>query len=230
MSKQTNTNISILSGSISGLTQVLVGYPFDTFKIKAQTQHQNIITLKNVFNGVRFPLLTILPITTIQFSLEEKLKNNIDNRYVTGAITGISTSPLVSITDLLRIRKQQNLTIPLDFKRGQLFTLLRETISLSIYFGTYNTIKTNLEKHNFNNISSITIAGGICGSLSWTITYPIDIIKSRIQSYTSNTFLEAIKKKRLWDGLLVCNARSIIINSLGWLVYEKSKQFIYNLC
>ncbi len=224
-----NNNVNLLSGGITGFTQVVVGFPFDTLKIKAQTQHNQCITFKNVFNGVKIPLLTVLPITTVQFSLEDSLKGSIENRFITGAITGLMTSPIVSITDLLRIRKQQHLTVPIDYRRGQFVTMLRETISFSIYFGTYNKIKTYLEGNNYSNTASIMVSGAICGPVSWTVTYPIDIIKSRIQSYSSNTFLEAIKQKRLWDGLLICNIRAVIINSMGWLVYEKSKQFIYTL-
>ena len=218
--------INIIAGGFSGFTQVVVGFPFDTLKIKKQTLNKKVFTYKTIYRGVRFPLITILPITTIQFSLEDYLKTIIDNRFVTGALTGMATSPLVSITDLLRIREQQNTQVPLDITRGQAITMIRETISLSIYFGTYSTIKTHLKKKDYGDISSILVAGSVCGCLSWTLTYPLDIAKSRLQSYNVGSVVDAIKKGKLGGGLLICNVRAIIINSIGWLVYEKTKQFI----
>ena len=223
-----NNYTTILAGVFTGFTQVVVGFPFDTYKIKTQTSNLNTITYKNIYSGIRYPLMTILPITAIQFSLEDYLTNIIDNRFITGAITGMATSPLISITDLLRIRTQQHLLFPLDITRGQAITMVRDIISVSIYFGTYNFIKTYLEKKEYSNTASIIVAGSTCGCLSWTATYPLDIAKSRIQSYKADHFMNAIIKGNLWNGLLICNIRSIIINSIGWLVYEKTKRSMSN--
>ena len=185
-----------------------------------------MITYKTIFRGIRYPLITILPITAIQFSFEDYLKTIIHNRFITGALTGMATSPLISVTDLLRIRKQQGIKVPIDITRGQVITMIRDTISFSIYFGTYSTIKTHLKQKGYGDTLSIIVAGSACGCLSWTLTYPLDIAKSRFQSYRVNSVADAIKKGKLWEGLFICNVRAIIINSIGWLVYEKTKNFI----
>jgi solute carrier family 25 carnitine/acylcarnitine transporter 20/29 len=70
--------------------------------------------------------------------------------------------------------------------RGLLTTVYRQFPSFVIYFGSYDVIKTTLLQHQQQlqqqNLLASIIAGGIAGSLSWAIIYPIDLIKTRIQS------------------------------------------------
>jgi solute carrier family 25 carnitine/acylcarnitine transporter 20/29 len=70
--------------------------------------------------------------------------------------------------------------------RGLLTTVYRQFPSFIIYFGSYDVIKTTLlqqqQQLQHQNLLASIIAGGIAGSLSWTIIYPIDLIKTRIQS------------------------------------------------
>ena len=215
--------INFMSGIVNGLTQVIISYPFDTFKIKYQTDSKIVITYKNIFKGIKYPIYTIIPIITLQFSLENYLSNFTSNRFISGAITGIIVSPIVSITDLYRIREQHSITNKINITNGIDITLLREMLAISVYFGSYNTIKNYMIEQKINESLSIITSGGICGSLSWTLTYPIDVIKSRIQSNKVYSIKEGYKKGKLWKGLLICNIRSILINSIGFFVYEKTK-------
>ena len=50
------------------------------------------------------------------------------------------------------------------------------------------------------------ISGGLAGITSWTITYPIDTIKTRIQNIS---FSKAIKQYNLFKGLSVSLLRAL---------------------
>ena len=66
-------------------------------------------------------------------------------------------------------------------------TLIREVIALSQYFSLYEFFT-----ENFSSVSGVSernrsmmasfLAGGLAGSLSWLFSYPLDYIKSIIQS------------------------------------------------
>ena len=55
--------------------------------------------------------------------------------------------------------------------------------------------------------------------LSWLITYPIDVIKTRIQSEKYN-LKNALSKGKFNHGLSYCLLRSFIVNGFSFLVYE----------
>ena len=70
--------------------------------------------------------------------------------------------------------------------RGMIVTLIRETPSFAIYFGTFELYCTALtpEGSDVDCIGplGLLLAGGMSGISSWVLTYPIDVIKSRFQA------------------------------------------------
>lgn len=68
--------------------------------------------------------------------------------------------------------------------RGMLTTIVRETPGFGIYFLTYDTLTRSLgcEPDDIYIIPKLLIAGGLSGITSWISTYPVDVIKSRLQA------------------------------------------------
>ena len=64
------------------------------------------------------------------------------------------------------------------------------------------------------------LSGGICGVTSWTVTYPIDTIKTR-QAFHNISFIDACKQGSFWKGYLTCALRAFFVNSAGFYVYDK---------
>lgn len=60
----------------------------------------------------------------------------------------------------------------------------------------------------------VFLSGGISGTLSWLVTYPIDTIKSRIQ--TNITFKDALNKGNIFNGLSICLVRTFLVNATGF--------------
>ena len=100
----------------------------------------------------------------------------------------------------------------LNLFRGFYATLPREIIGCSLWFGTYNYLKQK-------NIHPI-ISGSLTGAVSWTLSYPIDVIKTRIQSNPKLSYKDAIKMGYLWKGYKYCILRTIVFSSILVPTYE----------
>ena len=88
-----------------------------------------------------------------------------------------------SIDCLQKIYKQSGIK---GCYKGMVLTLVRETPSFAIYFGTFELYCAALtpEGSSIDCIGplGLLLAGGMSGISSWVFTYPIDVVKSRFQA------------------------------------------------
>ena len=73
--------------------------------------------------------------------------------------------------------------------KGLMVTALRELPSIGCYFTVYKYMREKLDKA-FGagwGVTSTIFAGGIAGCASWTVVYPLDVIKTNIQTATLKT-------------------------------------------
>lgn len=206
-----------LAGMVSGTFQVISGHPFDTLKVNIQNNNSKYfnLNLKNLYRGMSYPLITNTFLVSLQFGVYNNFKengySNLTSSMFAGLATGITSSPI----DRFKIKRQiQATSIYNNPFKGISLTLSREVPANIIYFGTYTNMR--------NNDYCVLLSGGIAGFLSWLITYPIDVIKTRVQSDKFLTIKDAIKKKDFYKGLSPCLARALVVNSIGFYVYEKS--------
>jgi solute carrier family 25 carnitine/acylcarnitine transporter 20/29 len=226
-----------ISGGLSGIAQILVGYPLDTMKVLKQNNIK--INMKNSlnYNGVKYPLqLSIISNSIVfgisntlnkynnyQYSTNKKINNNI-NMFINGYVAGIVSSPFVYIYDIKKTNVQTNNNNKLkDFMikskfNGLFMTIMRESIGFGTYFCVYDLLK-NEYKYNTE------ISGGLAGVTNWTITYAIDVIKNR-QLSNNISIIEAYKMKNMFSGYKYCLLRAFIVNSLIFSVYEKINNII----
>jgi solute carrier family 25 (mitochondrial carnitine/acylcarnitine transporter), member 20/29 len=212
---------SFIAGFLTGSIQTILGHPFDTIKVLMQTNkftgYRYNTNLKGLYKGLSYPLITQSVVVSSLFGVFETAKSHGFDNFTAGGISGISTGLLLTPIELAKIKKQiGNKNVIKSIKNpmlGIIPTLYREIIGNSIYFGTYYCAK--------NNDIPIFISGGIAGVLCWTVSYPLDVIKSRIQSSECTTIKEAIVKKNFFKGLSPCLMRALVINSVGFWCYEK---------
>lgn len=188
-----------LAGSISGIAQTISGHGFDTLKVRKQTNMPLNFNITNLYRGITFPLLSNTMIIGSQFYFYHNYSS-----LLSGVISGLMVGPI----DYFKIQKQinKNYKYKLQKPLGMNITILRECISMPIYFNTYYYLKEKTD-NSF-------ISGGTAGVLSWLIPYPIDTIKTRIQ--TGCTLKESISKKQYMKGLSLCLARGFVVNAVGF--------------
>lgn len=214
-------NSEFFNGFIVGSVQTISGHPLDTFKTNIQSGQK--LNIYKIYNGLSYPFLTNSIVNSIMFGSFSYLNEKINNSFISGLLAGIIISPIVSPIDKFKIDRQLNKKGPIytDIFRGLNITCARESIGTAIYFSTYNILK---ESSIIQGDKNIMISGGIAGSLSWLLTYPIDVIKTRIQGGIDKNIFRAYNRGQLFKGLGVCLVRSFFVNGIGFYIYEKIKK------
>ncbi len=212
-----------ISGSISGLVVCLIGHPLDTLKTVSQSRNKGIVTPHKwyrVYNGIKYPLVGSSIVHSCMFGTNKYLHKKTQNHYFSGFLTGVLISSIITPIELYKVRAQNMLSLKVNPYRGALPTVIRESISGSIYFGAYNQMR----KNDIN----ILVSGGLSGWLSWLSIYPIDVCKTRIQSDKARTIVDALKMGGLWKGFGYCSLRCVLGSAAGFYAYEKTIKFLTN--
>lgn len=226
-------------GNIFGITQVIIGHPFDT--IKTNLQHK--ISIKPfikkpqlLFNGIKYPMIMNGFGMSLIFGNYDYFYNLTQSRILSGIITGTISSFFITPFDLWKIQNQistknkinyqsnynhqssyKYLNILFKYYSGNSLTISREIIASPVYFYTYYYLNN---KYQFGPF----ISGGFSGCISWLITYPIDTIKTRKQIYQNLTLLQLIKQGSLFKGITITLTRAFIVNSFCFTFYEYLKK------
>ena len=204
-----------------GLTEISMGHPFDTAKVLIQNKKKWLgLPISHYYRGWRFPLCCSCIFNCTVFPMYEKTIKYTNSYWLSGFLSGMVVSPIVFTLDTFKIKKQINKPISLSLLKpmhGFWSTTARETIAMTGYFGTYNSLK----KEGYNPM----ISGGIAGLVNWTTTYPIDVIHAR-QIAQHISIEQAIKQGNLWKGFPVCATRAVLVNATTFSVYEKVKKIM----
>jgi solute carrier family 25 carnitine/acylcarnitine transporter 20/29 len=129
--------------------------------------------------------------------------------------------------------------------KGQMITLAREFFGYGIYFATYEALiqrTMGLEGKKRSDIQAWKqcLFGALSGYCLWTVIYPIDVIKSKLQtdnldplkrSFSSS--MDCFKKTLandgiagLYRGFLPCMLRAGPVNAATFLAYEVTMNYI----
>lgn len=90
------------------------------------------------------------------------------------------------------------------------------------------------------SLTSALLAGGLSGVCTWTLTYPIDYIKTLVQtddivkpkqSSMMGYLREELAKgsvKQLFVGFEIMIVRAFFVNAAGFFCFEVGKRAVYN--
>ena len=199
----------IIGGIGAGTMQVIVGYPFDTFKVRYIESNAKSIKsclqlmikdngLKSFYQGIKSPLLGSAFYNANMFYsyslfdkyISKKEKSIFHNAAISGALVGVTTTFIESPMDLaktqMQIDKKLTLTHILKntnlktFYRGFWPTMIRNIPASGLYFGIYDHLY-NYYKTIDRPLYGSLVAGAMAGFMCWSTTYPLDNIKTRIQ-------------------------------------------------
>eukprot|EP00163_Fabomonas_tropica_P018055 TRINITY_DN3205_c0_g7_i3.p1 TRINITY_DN3205_c0_g7~~TRINITY_DN3205_c0_g7_i3.p1 ORF type:complete len:252 (+),score=21.87 TRINITY_DN3205_c0_g7_i3:575-1330(+) len=120
--------------------------------------------------------------------------------------------------------------------RGIVPTFWREWPATGSYFMTYEYLKRYMTpKGQETSHTTLLFAGGVAGIVSWVITYPFDIIKTRIQEHDRNTTMVQTAKELtqggrsiapLFRGMSAAILRAFPVNAACFWAYEVTMKFL----
>jgi solute carrier family 25 carnitine/acylcarnitine transporter 20/29 len=108
-------------------------------------------------------------------------------------------------------------------------TILRESF-LGIYFGTYDFCMSHFRKEGKVSMLGSLLSGGLAGVATWSVMYPVDYVKTRIQSdslenpqykNSIDCFQKELKQgyKVLFRGFEIMIARAFFVNAFGFMCF-----------
>lgn len=193
--------------------------------------------------------------------------------WLAGAIGGLATWVVSTPTELIKCRAQLSTSstgastwgitreiLKTEGVRGLYFggavTALRDSIGYGFYFWSYAfSTRLMLQKyppseHNEmgTEAAKVLLCGGLAGVVTWASIFPLDVIKTRVQTqgFSSGgeptpllTTNPVVTKERrssatevaknayrnegvniFFKGLMVCSIRAFMVNAVQWAVYE----------
>ena len=241
----TSNNFSyknFMYGWLAGINAVIVSHPIDTIKTNIQEKKIIQYNFKSLYKGISAPLVGVGFEKAIVFGVFESTRKYTGSDIISGALSGLSASLIVTPFERIKILLQTNQSISKNnLNKSYLFqglsaTFYRETPGFAIYFATYNFLKekTLQKKSEINLFESFTY-GALAGSSAWVFIYPQDRIKTHMQALKDRkiTFGEGFREilqdggyKGFYRGFHYALMRAIPLHATAFMTMEMCKKYL----
>jgi hypothetical protein len=205
-------------GLIIGISQTIVGYPFDTLKIHAQRGLP--LTYNRLYAGAKYQFVIASITSTACYLAFDEVYNHTNNSILAGVAAGVTSGIIINPLEIYKLKHQIGLhhsiiTPVITTKNSGLkFTISREVIAFTTYFTTYMKLK----EYSPDNVM---INGGLAGCASWCFSYPFDTIKTHHQTNNGSATLKQLwNQGLLFRGFRICMTRAFIVNAINFYIYE----------
>jgi len=176
-----------------------------------------------------------------------------------GAVQSFVRAPIEQIKIVMQARNKPGTTLPpyrgtfecltevirtegigKGLYRGLSATIGREVPQYAMYYPVYELTKRAMTPPSGDSsdlpVLHTVLAGGLAGSIQWIPTYPIDVVKSRVQSAAPGTYKGLLDCARqsyraegaqvFWRGLSVSLMRAFPLHGAVFLGYETTMKFL----
>ncbi|KAJ2782299.1 hypothetical protein GGI15_002956 [Coemansia interrupta] len=180
-------NRTLASAITAAVTGMLAGYPFDSLKTRMQTHYYPSLLacarrsiadegIRGLYRGLLPPLVTASAAKSMSFSVFEQTKQWL-----------LRHDPYKHKRNPLRLPDFQRKTVgSVALTAGISGSIsVRDSSGTAIYFASYETVKETLRRLTGSDTTgplTHMLAGGTCGVVSWLLIFPVDLIKSTMQS------------------------------------------------
>jgi len=248
------TMVSFTAGAAYGLTSVAVGQPLDTVKTRMQARPDlasssawrvawDLLRTQGPVGLYRGGLPVVLGGTmfrSAQFGFYEaalgKLRSTTPTHKffglldwqvaLAGAVGGIARGVIEAPFDQVKVCQQVEHEWSMrTLFQGSSVTILRNTA----LFSAFSIYRDLLPQFVTTEISPFW-TGALCSNLAWLTVWPLDVIKSQMQSgnYGSRScaslLWEAASTGRLFRGVMPGLARSTVANGTAMVAYKKIEE------
>uniref|UniRef100_A0A7S1EQH2 Mitochondrial carrier protein n=1 Tax=Timspurckia oligopyrenoides TaxID=708627 RepID=A0A7S1EQH2_9RHOD len=226
--------------------------------LRSQTIRSSILSIRSLFRGIGAPLLATPLLTATQFSTYQFCSRILQSAthppeartvaIISGATAGFMQCFISTPTELAKIRVQSS-----SLYRG-VFDCLRKTCAqegwqalfrgfgvnaarrvpaFGVYFFSYEEMKKIPQVHTYG-LAGTAVIGGLAGVIGWLSTYPLDVIKSRIQNDAAGKFTSTLHCIRysvqtdgiafLYRGLTATLIRAFGMHAVIFMTYESARK------
>lgn len=174
--------------------------------------------------------------------------------WLAGAVGGLSTWVVSTPTELVKCRAQvaaagaaagaSSLAVARDvwrvggvggFYLGGTVTALRDAVGYGFYFWSYELATRCWPSASGHDGARILLCGGLAGMATWASVFPLDVVKTRLQTQAWGGAAGARRRgalavarealgqggvAALFRGFTVCSLRAFVVNAVQWGVYE----------
>jgi len=168
----------------------------------------------------------------------ELIKTRLQVQYGKTVAKELYRGPMDCMSQILREQGPRGLFM------GMSSTIYREVPAYAAQFYAYESIRKMMIRPGQTEDDlkpyQLMFAGGIAGISAWVVSYPLDVIKSKLQAEPHNKpskykqvlpfdgrIIDAYKQivkangwRGLWRGFIPCVARAFPSNATGFLAYE----------
>ena len=245
---------SVVSGTLGGACGVIIGYPFESVKVRLQTGTTTGL-YRSLYKGVLAPLLSVTPQWALMYFAYFAAQNGIERAggidsvvgkgAVSGAMCGLVVATVTTPSDAVKIVAQNERITALaaakrlysagGFMHGYLATSVHFGLSQAIFFATYEGILLRMGDDEFRGIDwRPAIAGGLAGIVEWTTCLPTDTIKTRLQAGpVGQRYLDVLSStyshfglRGFYRGYLPILLRAVPVNSSAYFIIESSNAIL----
>ncbi|KAM5249078.1 solute carrier family 25 member 45 isoform 3-T3 [Ctenodactylus gundi] len=212
------------AGWISGALGLVLGHPFDTVKVRLQTQNAYRGAVDCIIKTYRHESAYCLaPFDLIKV----RLQNQTESRLQPG---GPQPRYRGSMHCAVTIFREEG---PRGLFRGAWPLTMRDTPTMGLYFVTYEGICRECTPEGQHPTSAtVLVAGGFAGVASWITATPLDVVKARMQmegltqrAYrgTLDCVVSSFRQEGLkvfFRGVTINSTRAFPVNAVTFLSYE----------
>ena len=224
--------MELLPGFVSGLSRVIISYPFDYIKCHIQTNKSidfKTLKFKSLYKGCAIPFATVPIDRAITFYLYDKLKSlkysKLSSSLIVNIISCIYNVP-IQVYNLNYILKDS--TKNLKLYRGTNIEYIKNILGGTIFLYSYDTLKKFFPDERYQGL----VCGSLASIINWSIIYPIDTIKVLIQTDFKNKQGRILKDRLskegirgIYKGISWMYMKSVPSASIGMMMYELTKKY-----
>jgi len=198
------------TGVLTASFQTIVGYPLETIKTRLQAS-SSVFSRRGLYRGCASPFMVQLCVHPMFFGVYRSLREADMSPSVAGAGAGMLGGIMVNPVEVRKTRVQAGLTtIPTHpggwWRIGMAATCARDAVGSAVYW------------HVFEGMEGSPIwKGGCAGVMSWIVSYPIDVYKTRQQAPS-----QTISADKLVLGFVVTIIRAFVVNAGILTIYSSN--------
>ncbi|OQR99750.1 mitochondrial carnitine/acylcarnitine carrier protein [Achlya hypogyna] len=219
--------------------------------------------VRGFYKGMLSPIISNAPINAVVFAIYGQASRALagddpltpGQQYLAGALAGLAQVTFSAPAELVKIQMQvatrassqssmqcaarivRKYGVFKGLYHGWQLTVLRDVPAFGSYFFTYEVAKDLLSGGKDASTTTLLLAGGIAGSMSWVLTQPIDVLKTLAQSQrfeehvSTRTLLKHHVRLEGWGfltkGFGATVLRAFPVSAVTFLVYERMMEFMH---